>query len=455
MPIRILLFAVCFILALAGSARAVELVFWTTEIHEDRLVVIDYLRTAFEVMQDDVTVKVVSVDENELAARLRRAVASGDPPHLVGTGSELLVAMAETGCLDTDAAGRIVRRIGIERFYPGVLHALSLPDGGWYAVPFHGWVQGIWYRADWFEEAGLKPPSTWVDIMAAARRFTDPGKGRYGIILGTAGDHYTAQVFSQIAQANGAAMFGKGGDVIFDRSRMVEALGYYAELARFSPPGHQTWRARDYFLQGRAAMLFYSTFIMDDLALKRVASDSLTGDHFSDLTGAEFDPKLVENVAMAPVIRREKGASYGMVNGFGICRRAGKEEQEAAERFLEFLYRPDHYVTWLHMAPGGMMPVLRDVAVSDLFLADPSGIFRRYGRSKVRDIIQGLDSIRSFGLVDGNRRPEASVVYAEGVISRMVERTLFEGVSPRASAKTATGEIREIVDRLCSGEGGT
>ena len=437
---------VCLWLALPAPARAVELVFWTSEIHEDRLVVINFLARAFEAMQDEVTVKVISVDENEMYARMHKAWDEDKPPHLVGTGSELLVSMAETGCLDRAEASRIIRRIGLERFYPGTLSMLAATGGDqWYGVPFHGWVQGIWYRADWFEEAGLAPPRTWPDILAAAKRFTDPEKGRYGILVGTADDHYTTQVFSQIAASNGGAMFRADGSVVFNRLAMEQALEFYAELAKYTPPGPQSWRARDYFLQGKLAMLFYSTFIMDDLALEQVAADSLTGDNFSDLTGAAFNPNLVQNVRMVPFVQRERKSGYGMINGFGVSRSLSAEERDAVERFLAFLYQPAQYVTWLHMAPGGMLPVLRDVAESAQFLADPSGIFRRYGRSKIVGIINGLASIRTFGMVGGKRQPAASLVYTAGVIPRMVKRTVFESVPAPKSLAEATAEIREIV----------
>lgn len=451
---RRLMIILIFCLLLPGNvqARSVELTFWTTEIHEDRLVVIDFLAKAFGVMQDDVTVKVVSVNENDLAERLREAMAAGNAPHLVGTGSELLVAMAETGCLNIEAASRVIRRMGVDRFYPGALSMLAASGGGrWYGVPFHGWVQGIWYRADWFEEAGLGPPRTWAGIMTAAKQLTDSAKGRYGILVGTADDHYATQVFTQIALSNGGAMFKTDGGIAFDSPAMVEALEFYAGLARYTPPGSQTWRARDYFLQGKLAMLFYSTFIMDDLALEKVASDSLSGDHFSELDGAPFDPDLVRHVRMVPLIHQRGAVGYGMINGFGICRKASAEEQKAVETFLEFLYEPARYVAWLHMAPGGMLPVLRDVGGSELFLADPAGLFRRYGQAKIREIIDGMASIRSFGMVDGKRLPAASLAYAKGVIPRMIRRTVFEGVPASDSVRMAAGEIRKI-ERMFNGQ---
>lgn len=426
-------------------ASAANLTFWTTENSDDRIQVIEFLVRAFMVMQDDVSVEVVSVNENELVERLQEAEKTGDMPHLVGTGSDLLVALCQMGLCDTETATRIVRSIGVERFYPGVLKLLSTPGGNsWYGVPFHGWVQGVWYRADWFKLAGLAPPDNWDSMMAAAKHFSDPSTGRYGIVVGTTDDHYAAQVFTQIARSNGAAMFYADGSLAFNSPQMVESLEFYASLAKYGPDGPQTWRARDFFMQGKLAMLFYSTFIMDDLALKRVAQDSLTDDNFEELSGAEFDPDLVRNASMAPMLVNKKAATYGMINGFGIQKDLSIQEQQAVESFLAFLYQPAQYVTWLHMAPGGMLPVLKDIAQSNTFLGDPSGIFRRYGREKVRETIDGLSSIDGFSMVDGRPQAAASVVYAEGVIPRMNRRTVFEGVSAKESVSRAAVEIESI-----------
>ncbi|WP_319470204.1 ABC transporter substrate-binding protein [uncultured Pseudodesulfovibrio sp.] len=439
-------------LVLPPQASAVELTFWTTEIHEDRIRTIEFLIRAFTVMQDDVTVKLVSVNENDLCKRVSEAEKDGMAPHLIGAGSQLLVALNETGTLGKDTASRIIHSIGPERFYPGALKRLSAPGGGWYGVPFHGWVQGIWYRADWFREAGLKPPCDWASILAAAKHFHAPASGRYGILVGTDEDHYATQVFTQLACSNNAAMFDGDGQVLFDSKAMVETLEMYATLAQCGPKGPQTWRARDYFLQGRLAMLFYSTFIMDDLALANVAQDSLTGNNFKELNGAAFDPDLVSKVDMEATLYHTGKAGYGVINGFGVAAGLSGEEQAAAERFLAFLYDPAHYVSWLHMAPGGMLPVLRDVAVSDRFLTDPSGIFRRYGRVKIKNIIDGLSSMESFCLIDGKVIPAASVVYADDIIPQMIQRTVFEGVPPEKAVAQAARQIRAIVQKVASPE---
>lgn len=436
----------CFVTLLPLRAGAVELEFWTTEIHEDRIQAITFLLRAFMVMRDGVSVKLVSVDENELFERMKRAKERGGCPHLIGADSHMLAALSQLGLLDREVATQAVSAIGKERFYAGPLELVSAPDGkGWYGVPLHGWVQGIWYRADWFKGAGLAPPETWEAIRKAAKHFTDPVSGRYGILIGTAPDHYADQVFTQVAASNGASLFDAEGNVVFDSPAMVEALEYYVSLAKYAPAGAQSWRARDYFMQGRLAMMFYSTFIMDDLALARVAQDSLGGENFSELEGADFDPDMVYKVGMVSSVSHTQKAGYGMVNGFGVKTGLTQSEREAVLDFLAFLYEPDHYISWLHMAPGGMLPVLRDIAGANSFLADPSGIFRRYGRDKIEGIIKGLASISRFGHDGGNRSSAASMVYAKKIIPRMISRAIHDGVSPEEAVARAAREVEAVV----------
>lgn len=40
---------------------------------------------------------------------------------------------------------------------------------------------------------------------------------------------------------------------------MFEMLKYYKGLVKYTPSGPQTWRAYDYYLQGKTAMFMYAT----------------------------------------------------------------------------------------------------------------------------------------------------------------------------------------------------
>ena len=45
----------------------------------------------------------------------------------------------------------------------------------------------MYYRADWFKEAGLQPPKTFDDFQNAAIKLTDPSKNRFGFGMRGAG----------------------------------------------------------------------------------------------------------------------------------------------------------------------------------------------------------------------------------------------------------------------------
>jgi multiple sugar transport system substrate-binding protein len=198
-------------------------------------------------------------------------------------------------------------------------------------------------------------------------------------------------------------------------------------------------------------MMFYSTFIMDDLALAAAAADSLTGDHFHELAGAVLDVGLVDKVGMVASLSRRSPATFGSINALGVVRGLDAATRHSALDFIRFLFRPDIYVTWLHMAPGGMMPVLREIAESEDFLRDPAGIFQRYGRERLVEIIQGFDHIRTFSHPGDGFFPEASRALAAGIISRMVHEVASGAARPDQAALAAQAELERLMSQPGSG----
>jgi multiple sugar transport system substrate-binding protein len=430
----------------AVSAGPVTIDFWTTQTQSDRMATIEVLIDTFEALNPDISINLIAVDENEMATQLNTAAASNTLPAMIESASENAVAFGSEGLLNTGAITRVINNIGKSKFYAGTLRLNESADKGvYYAVPYHGWVQGIWYRADWFEEAGLNPPSTWDDILAAARYFNKPQENQYGILVGTKAEAYAEQCFTQIAMANGAQLFDADGNLIFNSPEMKKAVEFYAELAKYTPPGPQTWRARDYYLQGKMAMFFYSTYIMDDLAIEENAKDSLSGENFEGLEGKNFDPELVRNTRLASTISNTQDAGYGTIVSFSIPNHGDDAKTAAAEKFLRYLFTPNAYITWLHMAPGGMNPVLKDIAVNARFQNDPKGIFKNYGKDKMAEIIQGLDSIETFSIVEGKRMEGASAVYSKQIIPQMLYRITQEGVDIDAAVAWAETEMKKVI----------
>ncbi len=424
----------------------VNIEFWTTETQADRQATIQVLVDTFEIMNPGITVDVIPVDENDMATQMNAAAAAGTLPALIEAATPNTVAFGSAGLLNTEAATMIVEEIGIDKFYAGVLRLNQMGNGeAYYSMPYHGWVQGIWYRTDWFEEAGLNPPGTWDDVLKAARYFYDPANNQYGILVGTKAEAYAEQCFTQFAMSNGAGLFDKDGNLIFNSPEMKEAFEYYAELAKYNPPGPQTWRARDYYLQGKMAMFFYSTYIMDDLALADVAAGSLTAENFENLAGTSFDPELVKNTGMAPIIRNTRPAGYGTIVSLAFPKTDDAAKTAAAQKFVRYLYSPNAYITFLHMAPGGMNPVLKSIATNPRFQQDPKKIFENYGPEKMAEIIGGLDSIETFGIVGGKRIDAAGVIYSKQIIPQVIYKITQEGMDVDEAMDWGEAEMRKLM----------
>ena len=436
----------------AGGAQdeaqgPVEFEFWTRETQSERMATIQVLIDTYVAMNPDVTIKLVAVDENDMALNMRAAASAGTMPALLEIDAEIAVALGAEGILDTDAAGKMIAKVGKNKFFPRTLDLFETGDiGVYYAIPYHGMTQGIWYRADWFKEAGLEPPTTWETVEKAAKYFYNPAENMYGILVGTMEtESYDEQCFTPIAMSNKAGLFDKDGNLIFNSPEMKEAIEYYARLAKYSPPGPQTWRARDYYLQGRMAMFFYSTFIMDDLAVFEVAKGSLTSDNFAGLDGAEFDPDLVINTKCATIIDNKQPAGFGAVCSLAMPVQDDPRITQATMDFLTYLYSPNAYITFLHMAVGGMMPVLKGVGETERFLNDPKGVYSRYGADKIREINEGLDNIESFGIVEGVRIEAASTIYSKKIIPQMIYKITQEGMDIDQAMAWAEAEMKKLL----------
>ena len=424
----------------------VEIEFWTTETQSDRMATIEVLIETFEVIYPDITIKSIPVDENDMPTQINTAASAGTLPAIIECAAENAVAFGSEGFLDAAAATALIKEIGAENFYAGTLKLNSSENGEYYGIPYHGWVQGLWYRADWFEQAGLNPPSTWEDIEKAAKYFYKPDENKYGILVGTKAEAYAEQCFTQFAMSNNAGLFDKDGKLIFNSPEMKETIEFYAELSKYNPPGPQTWRARDYYLQGKMAMFFYSTYIMDDLAIQDVAAGSLTSENFSDLAGSDFDPELVDHTRLAPIITNKNPAGFGVVVSLAMPNHGDGAKTAAASKFLRYLYTPNAYITWLHMPPGGMNPVLKDIAVNERFQNDPKGIFKHYGKQKMAEIIQGLDSIETFSIVEGNRITAASTIYTQQIIPQMIYKVTQEKMNIDKAMSWAEGEMKKLAE---------
>ena len=357
--------------------------FWTTDNQEDRVDVYEQVAARYMAENPGVEIRIVAIDEASISQRIATAQAANRLPDIVRMGIERVSSFAADGILDESAAQAVIESLGEDDFRDGPLAMVTNPEtGGYSAVPFDGWIQAIWFRNDVFEAAGLDAPETWEAIQAACETLPGTGNLLYGITLGTdPGQNYGHQVFEQVAMSNNAWPFDEAGNVTMNTPEMIAALDFYTGLQDCATPGPQYWRgAREAFELDQAGMLFYSTYIMDDL----VDGSGLEAGGNVDIT---IDDLPGNSGFASQMIGPNGSASYGQLVTLGIM--AGADE--AAQDVVAFFLSDPNYQDVLALDAFGKVPVLESAIDG---WTDLSPYFASYSQETLDQIAGGFDTMQ-------------------------------------------------------------
>ena len=169
----------------------------------------------------------------------------------------------------------------------------------------------------------------------------------YGFVAATKVDeNFMSQVLEHVLLANGVNPVNKEGKIQIDDKKLSESLEFYKAIAKASPPGELFWKqSRELYFAGKAAMIIWSPFIMDELAgLRDSAPPTINS-----------DPKSRELASKTDFITRfsgpsnPDGAAWGDIRYFGITSDA---DTDNAMEFVKFCM-DEGYMNTLAIAPEG------------------------------------------------------------------------------------------------------
>jgi len=421
-----------------------QITFWTTEVEKDRLEIQREIAHAFR-QKTGIGVLVVPVQENFLTERVTAAYAARSLPDVLFHPIEFTIGWAEAGILDDRSATEVLNQLGEDNFGAGPLNLSRVP-GGYAAVPIDGWGQLLLYRKDLFREKGLPVPDRWDHILNAAQALHNPPL-IWGFEAATdPGQTYTQQVFEHFALSNGVRLTDPSGSVDLDTPEMVQTLEFYKALTRFTPPGNVYWlQTRLDYLSGRAAMIIWSPFILDELSgLRRdqpVVPDIAKGK-------AGF---LAKNTGFVTIIHGPRGnAQYGQINYLGITRDADKA---AAKRWVEFLLT-DGYLRWLGMAAEGKLPVRKGTRDDpnrfiegwmelEFGVTTRAKVSRFYGMDVAKTIVGGVEGFDRWGFAKG-KGALISKIYGTKVIPEILKRFLDGEISAKRAARMMDERVKAL-----------
>jgi multiple sugar transport system substrate-binding protein len=333
-----------------GSEDADSIKVWIQEDLPDRVKATEAIAADFT-KESGVDVELVAVAEDQFNQLLTSNAAAGDLPDVIG-GVPLpgLRTLSANELIDIEATAALMETLGEGTFNESAL-ALTQDGDTQLAIPSESWTQLLVYRKDLFEQAGLEPPTSYDAILAAAEELDSPDLAGF-VGANIAGDAFTAQTFEHIALGNGCELVDEEGEVTLDSDACVEAFDFYGQLQQdYSVSGGQdvdTTRAS--YFAGQAAMIIWSTFILDEMA-------GLREDALPTCPECKKDPAfLAENSGVVTSIQGPSGsepAVFGEITSWVI---AAESATDPASQFVEYMMN-DGYEPWIAIAPEGKVPV--------------------------------------------------------------------------------------------------
>ena len=92
-----------------------------------------------------------------------------------------------------------------------------------------------------------------------------------------------------------------------------------------------------------------------------------------------------------------------------------------------------------------MNPMLKEISTNARFQNDPKGIFKHYGTEKMAEIIEGLENIETFSIVDGTRMEAASVITSNQIIPQMIYKITQENMDVDSAMDWAEKEMAKLI----------
>lgn len=241
----------------------VTLTYWDENAGPDRTPYYEELLSRFMEEHPNIRVEYVGLPWSGARQRYEVAIASDDLPDVGGLAEGWIASFSQRGVLlpldERMQESGLDEKIG--SVYKDQIRNLS-SDGRLYMVPHSANSPTIWYRQDWFEEAGIEPPESYEEWFDAVRQLRDPDQNRYGFsIRGGSGGSYN--LLDLVATYSGETEFvDERGNSILDDPELIDFVDrYFALYNDYTPEADITLGYRgmiSHFTTGLVGMIHHN-----------------------------------------------------------------------------------------------------------------------------------------------------------------------------------------------------
>ena len=385
----------------------------------------------FETEYPDYDVVIEFTNPDAVMAKVTTVLASGGVLDVFQPDPATAVRMSQNGqMLVLDEVVDLLG--GKEAFLPNALMEI---DGHTTCIPYASGGPVLWYRTDLFEAAGLQPPNTWDEWLAAAEALT--GDGMYGVAV-PGGENQFGSTFAEI-------LMWQAGTETFDadlnlklagNERAAEAIQFFANLLEFAPEGATSYsfgETIDAFTSGRVATAPYWGRV-----LGRIYSDA---------------PDLIGKVGAVPLPMNRMRATFLDISY--NCVYGETSSPEGAKAWMEFMNRADQAVKLQLTVPGHLVPVTYAQAEA---LKNSESV-PLMENPDIADVLFGIQEYGyNIGLNAGSINEETLTIEPSGVIlpylqllwsnnaeARAVQKVFLMGMDPAQALEEAQAELEEAI----------
>src|SRR5215218_9452841 len=158
-----------------------DISYWHHFTSESEMQGLEQITTVFEEQYPGTRVVSENIPNADYMTQFTTAAVGGSLPNTAMAAADRIPDMLALGGL-VDLTERYNAWEGSAGIDPALMTAATV-DGQIYGIPAFLFVDWLYYRKDWFDEAGLEPPDTWDALREAAIALTDAENDRYGFGL--------------------------------------------------------------------------------------------------------------------------------------------------------------------------------------------------------------------------------------------------------------------------------